>query len=348
MPVLNGVPRPGSAGDNPSPTSTLLLLGKLAIAAAILIYLGHTQRMGLAHLGFVLQHPLQVADLLGLMLGLALLLALRWRLLLASQGYDPAFRSVLSLTFMAIFFDSLLPGGTSDIVRGYYFDRKFQPEDRVRAASTVLVDRFIGLMALLLMGLVALSFYGREDYEGLPALRMVISAVGALFVLGFLFLCAGNDLGRSLLVRTVSRLRIGALCVELFDALRGYRHRRWALILALVLAVAGHMLVIVCFWALGNFLGERRLVFTDYFFVVPVGLCLAQLPISPGGIGVGHVGFYSLFAMAGSRLGADMFSVYLVVHLLSGLPGLVYWLTIRHVAPARRAAVPEGEQPVEL
>ncbi len=345
MPVLDGMPGSRSPGESQAPTSTLMVLGKIAIAAAILVYLAHTQRMGFARLGQVLQHPLEVAGLLALLLVLALLLAVRWRLLLATQGYHPGFRSVLALTFMAIFFDSLLPGGTSDIVRGYYFDRAFQPQDRVRAASTVLVDRFLGLMALLLMGLVALSFYGREDNEHLPALRMVISALGAVFLLGFVFLCAGSDRGRGPLVRAVSRLRIGALCVELFDALRGYRRRRGALVQALLLAVAGHMLVIACFWAVGNFLGERHLVFTDYLFVVPVGLCVAQLPISPGGIGVGHAGFYSLFAMAGSRLGADLFSVYVVVHLISGLPGLVYWLMLRRVVPARTVAtLAEGQE----
>ena len=84
----------------------------------------------------MLQRPSHVIVLLAAMLLLVLVLAARWRVLLFSQGYYCSFRNVLALTFVAIFFDSLLPGGTSDIVRGYLFDRTFQPHDRVRAAST--------------------------------------------------------------------------------------------------------------------------------------------------------------------------------------------------------------------
>ncbi len=317
--------RPGQS----SFAQSLLVLAKIAIAIAIVAYLSRTQRLGLVRLESILRHPLQMIALLALMLALVIVLALRWRLLLRSQDYHPPFRDVLSLTFMAVFFDSLLPGGTSDLVRGYYFDRTYQPQDRIRAASTVLVDRFLGLMALLLMALGALSFQGRREYEGLPTLRLVISLTGVLFLLGFVFLCSRGSSGRSVVARLAGRTRIGNVCLDVFDAFKSYQHRRWALYRALVLAVVGHGLVIASFVLLGKFLGETNLRISDYLFLVPVGLCVAQIPISPGGIGVGHVGFYSLFAVVGSRLGADMFSVYVVVHFLSGLPGLAYFVALR-------------------
>lgn len=320
------------AGSNRVVPESLSAIGKIVIAAAIIVYLVRTQRLGFAHLGVVLQQPLHVAALLGLLLLLALVLAVRWRILLTSQGYRCSFRNVLGLTFVAIFFDSLLPGGTSDIVRGYCFDRAFQPHDRVRAASTVMVDRFLGLTGLLVLALFALSFQVRQDYDGLPALRLAISVVGVLFLLGFLFLCGYGARGRGTVVRLVSRTRAGSLCLSVFDALRNYRHRQFALLEALMLSVVGHSIVVCCFWLVGSFVGETHLSFADYLFLVPVGLCVAQIPISPGGIGVGHVGFYSLFAMAGSRLGADMFSVYIVVHFASGLPGLVYFFWRRGVS----------------
>ena len=82
----------------------------------------------------------------------------------------------------------------------------------------------------------------------------------------------------------------------------------------------------------------------DALFVVPVGLVVAQLPVSPGGIGVGHVGFYSLFALVGSRLGADVFSLYVVLHFVSSLPGLACFFALQarprpRVTGAARATV---------
>jgi hypothetical protein len=315
---------------------TAVLLIKVAAAVAIVVYLARTQRLGISRLSEVLRHPLEVATLLFLLLLLAQILARRWQLLLTSQGYRCRFWDVLSLTFVAIFFDSLLPGGTSDLVRGYYFDRKFQPQDRLRAASTVVVDRFLGVMALLLLALAALSLQGHPDDRGpWPALRLTVSLFGVVFLLGFLFLCGSTDVGRGWLARAAGRWRFGSVCLNIFDALRGYRHCKGALIKAVCLSLLAHLIVIGCFGLLGVWMGENRLTLVDYLFVVPVGLVVAQIPISPGGIGVGHVGFYSLFALSGSRLGGDVFSLYIVLHFLSSLPGLVCFLFLRRSAPVR-------------
>lgn len=308
-----------------------MVVTKVALAAAILTYLARTERMGFSRLGMVLQRPMQVALLLALMLLLVFVLAARWRLLLGSQGYICPFRAALALTFIAIFFDSLLPGGTSDIVRGYYFDKTFQPHDRVRAASTVAVDRFLGVMGLLLLALAALILQSRPQYQGqLPALRVLVSVTGVIFLGGFLFLCGGGTTGRRCLERLASRTRTGSVLLTIYEALRGYRQNQSTLLKAVGLAMVGHGIVIACFCLLGSFMGETNLLITDYLFLVPVGLCIAQLPIAPGGIGVGHAGFYSLFAMAGSHLGADIFSLYIVIHFLASLPGLAYFFSVRH------------------
>ncbi len=313
---------------------TLAASAKVTIATVIVVYLWRTQRLGFARLWTVLEHPGNVIVLLAAMLLLVLILAARWRLLLSSQGYECSFRQVLALTFVAIFFDSLLPGGTSDIVRGYLFDRMFQPHERVRAATTVLVDRFVGIMALLLLAVAALSLQGHpNEHEPWPALRATVSIVGVIFLLGFLYLCGTVGGGRGRLARSLARWRYGATCLELLDTLRSYRHRQGALVEATVLSLIGHLLVIGCFWLLGAWLGETQLGLFDYLFLVPVGLVVAQIPISPGGIGVGHVGFYSLFVLAGSRLGADVFSLYIVLHFVSSLPGLVCFFALKRRPP---------------
>ncbi len=320
----------------------VVIAAKLALATAIIVYLAHTERMGLTRLWTVLQHPGNVIVLVAAMLLLVLVLAARWRVLLYSQGYYCSFRSVLALTFVAVFFDSLLPGGTSDIVRGYLFDRNFLPQDRVRAASTVLVDRFLGIMTLLLIALGALTLQVHGDErEPWPALRATVAIAGVVFLLGFLLLCSKGTGGRGRFAHLLARSRYGALCLDIFDAIRSYRHRQTALLHAILLSVLGHVLVIGCFCLLGLWLGETQLSLTDYLFVVPVGLVVAQMPVSPGGIGVGHVGFYSLFALAGSRLGADIFSLYVVLHFVSSLPGLACFFAMRRRAgpsPSQTAA----------
>jgi uncharacterized membrane protein YbhN (UPF0104 family) len=189
-------------------------------------------------------------------------------------------------------------------------------------------------MTLLLLALAALSLQVHPDeHEPWPALRVTVAIVGVLFLLGLLFLCGTVGGGRGRLARMIARCRYGATGLDLLDALRSYRHRQTALVHAMFLSLLGHLLVIGCFWLLGTWLGETRLGLLDYLFVVPVGLVVAQIPISPGGIGVGHVGFYSLFALAGSRLGADVFSLYIVLHFVSSLPGLVCFFALKRRQP---------------
>ena len=60
------------------------------------------------------------------------------------------------------------------------------------------------------------------------------------------------------------------------------------------------------------------------------------------GIGVGHIAFYSLFVMAGSRLGADLFSLFIVIRFISALPGLFYFLLISRQVRERQPAATQG------
>jgi hypothetical protein len=318
----------------------VMVAGKLLISIAIVAYLARTQRLGFERLRGAFDSPLNLCLVFGLLLVVPFVLTLRWEILLRSLGYRLRFRDVLSLTFIVVFFDTVMPGGTADIIRGYFLDRNFQPEKRGRALSTVVVDRFLGLMGLVLSALAALAVKSHTSLAGTALHSVALSAgvVGLVFVAIFAFLVAKGNPGRFLLERLCARIPVLELLLRIYDAFRSYTESGFALVRALGVSILGHALTISCFLLLGWTLGEGKLSTADYFCLVPLGLFVAQIPISPGGIGVGHVGFYTLFLMAGSKQGADVFSLFIFVRFLASLPGLVCFLRNRRPESRPEAA----------
>jgi len=268
---------------------------------------------------------------LGLLFLLPFLLTLRWQILLRALEHRLPFRGLLSMTFMVVFLDTIMPGGAADIIRGYYLDRNFRLDHRARALSTVVVDRFLGVMGLVLAALVALALKSHSALGGstLQSLEVGTTFVGTAFLLVFLFLGSRKNIGRGALERLCSRVHILKPLLGIYDAFRGYADRTPVLLKALSLSLLGNVFTIVSFLLLGAAVGEAHLRIADYFCLVPVGLFVAQVPISPGGIGIGHLGFYSLFLMAGSRLGAEIFSLFIVVRFVSSIPGFFCFLLTR-------------------
>jgi uncharacterized protein (TIRG00374 family) len=305
--------------------------GKVLISALIISYLVHTQRLGIVRIRHAWQSPVRLCGALALLLLLPFVLTLRWQLLLRALGYPLPYRKILGMNFMALFFDTIMPGGSADVIRAYYFDRSFRLEYRARALTTVVVDRFLGVMGFVLaaLGGLVLKSYTALGGTTLRSLGLISGATCLVCLLVFMFLLGRRNTGRKPLVWICSRIRLLEPLLKVYDAFRGYAEKTGPMLEALGLSLAGNALTIISFILLGSIVGELHLRTIDYFCLVPLGMFLAQIPVSPGGIGVGHLGFYSLFQMAGSQLGAEVFSLFILVRFFSTLPGLFSFLRIR-------------------
>jgi glycosyltransferase 2 family protein len=317
----------------------LTVLFKVSVAGVILLYLARTQRLAIKKLEIALQHPWLLLTALLLLLVVPFTLAFRWRLFLRSRRYDVPFRHVLGLTFTAVFFDTLMPGGTADVVRGYLFDRHFQPTRRASAAMTVLIDRFVGVTALVLLAVGALALYSHTalGHDLARAIGWSAALVLLLFLAGFGFLASEKTSGRCIVTAVVQRFPRASLLLHLFDAANTDGGNFSPMVQGLCWSVLGHGLVVFAFALLYFSLGETELSVSDFLFLVPVGLFIAQVPIAPAGIGVGHAAFFSLFALRGSQVGAAAFSLYTLVRFVSSLPGLVYFLVMKRQSQSKQS-----------
>lgn len=105
----------------------------------------------------------------------------RWRLLLRAQGGDASYPFLFRSLMTGIFFNNFLPstiGG--DAIRAW--DTARSGVNKATALTIILVDRFVGLLALLLFATAGLLGAGRLT-ERVPDLALWVLGVGAVMVL---------------------------------------------------------------------------------------------------------------------------------------------------------------------
>lgn len=260
--------------------------------------------------------------------------AWKWRLLLRAQGVAVSLRECCRWYAVGMFWNLWMPtniGG--DAVRVVLAAPRCG--GRALAASSVLVERLTGFVALLSIGAVALivdAFQfrsaGRAQGDGAPwgqALRILWMASGALACLVLLWLIVGFAARRleerAPENRFVRRLTTVRLALEFF----GRREMRETL--------AWAMLMSFCFQAsqIALNIGLARAVGLDvragvFWWLVPLLALASLLPLGIGGLGVREAAALALLA----GTGADRQTIVLWSLLwqatvwLASLPGL-FW-----------------------
>jgi uncharacterized protein (TIRG00374 family) len=216
---------------------------------------------------------------LALFLSGSLVRAYRWGSLVWALGVQVRWRRLVFLYFVGAFFSQILPTGVGgDAVRMYELSRD---DHRAAAAiSSVLVDRFLGLLVLFAMALLALLGGYRLVTPGerlLIAALFVVSLVAAGLVLQRKWLEAlGRRLGAGRLLRRFKILD------ELYQSLHVYGPP--ALLRATAASVVWNLILILGYYLLGQAVGVH-LDLWYYFLLVPIISVFLMLP-SLGGLGV--------------------------------------------------------------
>jgi uncharacterized membrane protein YbhN (UPF0104 family) len=243
----------------------------------------------------------------------------RWRLLLRAQGGDAPLSFLLQSLMVGIFFNNLLPstiGG--DAVRAW--DTARAGVDRATAVAVVLVDRFVGLLALVLFAAAGLALAGRIAPSVVPQLTVWVCA-GA----------AAMGLAAALLFLPSRRLpdllgRLGGPFGKVASALFAFQGKGSVLVGAFAWSLAMQGLVVLNAWLLARAL-RVPIPFADFFLIVPLGLFLTMLPVSINGIGVresSYAFFFRAFGVAASLGVAVAWLDYGLILLQAVAGGAVY------------------------
>ena len=292
---------------------------KLAFGLGLLAYLILSGRLGLtafgdAHIGW------DLVAAAALIVGALFPMCVRWWLLLRYQGIEVKFRRAVEMTWIGYFFGLFLPGAVSgDLARGYYII-KDTPHARSRAASTIILDRGLGLYSLFFIGLVAAAVLHARG-QTTPMIRamtvctvILVGSMTAALVL--LWLPRSR---RWLLGLLPSRLR-----AELDAGLGDYCTQAASIAVCFAVSLAASLLNVLAFLPAARVLGEQ-LPALSIFLAGPLIILANSLPISPGGLGVAESASDALLHAFGFGHGAEVMLLLRGVIVVSALPGAVLY-----------------------
>ena len=269
---------------------TLLTVLQVAVAAIVLfvVFKDPTQRAKMAE-------ALHRADRGWLLAALVvtaispLVAGLRWGQLLRAQCIALSWARVFQVYLIGNFFNLFMLGSTGgDVVKIFYTLREAGKERGTTAFLTVVMDRLIGLTALILISVAFIAGRFRWLTQTPEAARLVGlvglilgSALTGILVTGVI---AGLGLENRLPARLPGRAKI----IELADVLRRY-HRSWrTVVIGLALSLPGHAAIFACAWAAARSLG-LTVPFGDISAVMPVVNTIVSMPVSIAGLGVREV-----------------------------------------------------------
>lgn len=222
-------------------------------------------------------------------MGLTILLgAIRWRMVLRAQDLTLSLTRTLEISLVAHFFNSFLLGSTGgDLMKAYYAARETQ-HLKTEAVMTVVVDRLIGLLSMLLfaalMMLPNLALLSTTPRFRALALAILIMLAGGLAVAGLSF--------RSGLSRRwpkarawLHRLPKSDLLERALDAMRHFRRVRGFFVKTFAVSMLLNVFAVCQFWVLAYGL-KLAIAPSILFLLVPTIICISALPITPNGLGV--------------------------------------------------------------
>jgi uncharacterized membrane protein YbhN (UPF0104 family) len=224
----------------------------------------------------------------------------RWRLLLDAQDVKLKSRTLLGSYLVATFFNNFLPSNVGgDVIR--IRDTAGATRSKTLATTIVLVDRALGLMALVLISAVgataAARYYGSGASPIWPSWLWAFFLVAAAITAPVVY--APEGFGRLLQPLTVVHPEwVGGRIDKLTEALSRFRERPSALAGCFSGAIFVQGLMVVFYLAVVYAL-KIPITASELAVIVPISLVVQMLPVSVNGLGLREATFSFYFTRLG-------------------------------------------------
>jgi uncharacterized protein (TIRG00374 family) len=186
-----------------------------------------------------------------------------------------------ALTMVGQFYNNFMPGSTGgDLLKAYYASKN--TPKRTQVILSVLIDRIVGLLALIILGgtMAALQWH-------IPQCRKIALASAGIITLVALGLIVFYTPLRKLtgLNFILKKLPMQKQVNSAVAALELYGQRPWLMLGTLLMSFPVHVTCIISAMLAGKAFG-LPLEAKYYWVVVPVVVLSGAIPISPQGAGV--------------------------------------------------------------
>jgi uncharacterized membrane protein YbhN (UPF0104 family) len=228
--------------------------------------------------------------------------AWRWNLLLKAQHVEITLRSLLATFLVGTYFNNFLPSNIGgDFVR--ISDTARHTNSKTLATTVVLMDRILGLIALVFVAALGATAIGRLHHATAPIWPVWLWAgflAGAAATTPAVFAPVG--VGKLLRPLTVFHPEwVGDRITTLTGALAKFGADPGILITAFMGAIAVQAALVIFYFSVAYAL-RLDIPFWDLAVVVPMSFVVQLLPVSVGGFGVREAFFSYYFHRIGQPI----------------------------------------------
>jgi glycosyltransferase 2 family protein len=313
---------PGAALPHGAKKVALFFL-KYVVGISLIVWMVATGKVDLSVLGSLPAGLL--VEALALTTLITLLAAVRVRYILLQQGIHTGIWQCFLYNCAGILYSAFLPGGISgDAVRAYLF-MKAVPNHRLAILGAMVLDRVLGLVSMVFLGLVAAFYMAitvsfiRPYLVGFTAI--FVTLIGGVALLHFI---GGRHTteqaaGSGLVGRAWAKVK------AIVASLRIHEYAPRALTFVVLQSMVIHLMAVALIYICSVHSGAG-LDFLRVFVATPIGLLVNAIPLSPGGLGIGENAFELLYRTIGGSNGGTSFLLARVFLYSPALVGLVYVL----------------------
>ncbi|RJP74828.1 MAG: UPF0104 family protein [Desulfobacteraceae bacterium] len=307
-----------------------LLLCKFLFAIIILLILQRYDILQIDLLEDLFRRPLLLSGLVLYIGSTFFLCALRWQMLMKIQNIEVLFSHVFSAVYVSAFVSLFLPGAISGDVVRTVIGLKFNNNQKLNIALSVIMDRLIGMMGLVTLGFFAGVFICFTKKE---SSIILINICMIFFFIIILFLMISFFSKRILEIMNIKnwneKKSIYQLIHKAVNALAVYGRSPKSMMHCWGISVIVHAQHLTLLLACGIIIGMSGVESSLYAFAGVVAFIINFLPVTPGGLGVGEITFSHVIEVVSSHTNefqayGSMMLAYRSVLALSLVPALLF------------------------
>ncbi len=261
----------------------------------------------------------------------------RWYLLVRALDIPFTLADAFRLSFVAYLLNFVGVGSVGgDLFKAFFIARE-QPGRRPEAVATVVIDRMIGLFALLLLTSSAILVSGVADAA--PVVRAIcnLTLVGTVVAIVMVALVLIPRFSHGKLVRSLARIpKVGPIIGRLLIAVGIYRSKLGVLAVVGLMSIGVHILLAVSLYLVATSLFEQHPTLGEHFIIVPLSLVAGALPLTPAGLGTFEMAMSELYKLLPAQAGGDGFIVALAYRMLTIVVAVIgvvyYWASRREMS----------------
>jgi uncharacterized membrane protein YbhN (UPF0104 family) len=270
-----------------------------------------------------------------LMTSAVMLAIIRWYYLVRALDLPFRLRDAFRLGFLGYLLNFVSLGSVGgDLFKAVFIARE-HPGQRTAAVTSVVVDRVVGLVGLLLLACTAVAFVDLTRFS--PQIRQLAFATvlaGGLGLAGFISMMFRFGTEGPVADWLCQLGFAGEFFQRVYQAARTYQRRRGVLILAMVMTLGVHMLAVLSFFLIAHGLPDAAPSLGVHCFIVPLAMVSAALPLPLEGLGAFEAVLKYLYAQTTPDLVSDakgllVALVYRVIRILVALIGVGFYLNSR-------------------